>query len=733
MNHPCFAMRVKTITFLVVILLIFSATAVYAAYRINRPVGLGDEPILQTYLYGEGAAVHKGVDFSAGVDFGDSVYAVASGRVVQIEEGRIDGCHPLPEPPPNCLAWGNYVLIQHNDRHYDRVSGQMAYVYSLYLHLRQNNVVVAEGQNVDAGTLIGQADNTGNSDGHHVHLQIIIHPQSDREIEPVNTLESETRSRNPELWLTPYNGNTGTVVGKVTYNNGNPYPGITVYGALSGHNPNGLAKDPAWNYGTSLTYVSAVLKPDDILVENWGTTDVTPGRYYITTSAGGNLGWHDVVAGQVTYAGLYPVWLPYVRNKNGWNSTVVIRNNSSNYTAQVNITLFNRDGTVNYQRPADYIAPRATLTFGTPANFDGSATLVSSEDIAVVVREESGVELNEYNGITASTSEASPGWEKAGSTLYAPLVKNNYNGRSSKLLMVNTGLAATTATIQFYNSSGTQVGAVAQALGVNASISVHVDTCPAGSFCSARITTDNGQPVAVAVLEQDASTNNRATFNAFSAGAPKNFLPLIKKNHNGLWSGVAVQNLGTQATTVSLTCYPATGGSVACGGPTTVSAKATAVFTLVGGPDSYYGSAVATSSGQPIATIIYENGTPYKLITNAVLNGPSTTAYAPELYRDYAQSGQTWNSGLSIQNMGSTNATVTIAYYNLGGLSASQWTTTTIGANQAWFINKWTVYMPPAPFVGSAVIQSSQPIAVMVDAQHTGSGDTRASYTAPNR
>lgn len=65
----------RTIVFLVSIVLIITATVTYAVYRISRPVALADEPILQTYLYGErfGLNVHKGVDFSAGVDFGDFI------------------------------------------------------------------------------------------------------------------------------------------------------------------------------------------------------------------------------------------------------------------------------------------------------------------------------------------------------------------------------------------------------------------------------------------------------------------------------------------------------------------------------------------------------------------------------------------------------------------------------------------------------------------------------------
>ncbi|MFQ5796862.1 MAG: M23 family metallopeptidase, partial [Candidatus Bipolaricaulia bacterium] len=174
----------------------------------------------QESLYGEGDAVYKGVDFSAGVDFGDSVYAVADGRGVDVQDQRPNNCHPTEPGRPRCPVWGNYVLIQHDERHYDRTEGQMAYVYSLNLHLQQNHVFVAEGQNVNQGDLIAQADNTGNSYGDHLHLQIMLHPEANREIEPLNTLESETRSRNPEPWLNPY-PNTATAIGKVTDADGN--------------------------------------------------------------------------------------------------------------------------------------------------------------------------------------------------------------------------------------------------------------------------------------------------------------------------------------------------------------------------------------------------------------------------------------------------------------------------------------------------------------------------------
>ncbi len=303
-----------------------------------------------------------------------------------------------------------------------------------------------------------------------------------------------------QLWLTPYNGNTGTVIGKVTYADGSTYPNVTV---------TGLQKQATSGYGTSVTYNSAALKPDDILVENWGTTDVTPGHYTVTTDVPGNLGEHDVVAGQVTYVSLFPVWLPYIRNTNGgWCSRIIIWNSSSTYQAKVTTTFFNRDGSVNRQQ-TDSVPARNSLEVMVLGVFDGSALVVSSEDIAVVARERNadGTELNEYNGIAASTSNASPGWEKTGATVFLPLIKHHRYGRTSRIEIANAGLADTIANVQFYDVvGGGVIGTVdPYPLAPNAStVLIHPEKCTSATArCSARIVSSNAQPLAVTVREQD--------------------------------------------------------------------------------------------------------------------------------------------------------------------------------------------------------------------------------------
>ncbi len=63
-----------------------------AAYRISRPISIGTYGYINQYnLYGEGTGSgHKGIDFP--VSTGSNVYAVASGRVVDLYEGWKTGC-----------------------------------------------------------------------------------------------------------------------------------------------------------------------------------------------------------------------------------------------------------------------------------------------------------------------------------------------------------------------------------------------------------------------------------------------------------------------------------------------------------------------------------------------------------------------------------------------------------------------------------------------------------------
>lgn len=123
------------------------------SFRIRWPTQYGT--ITQEFrkrpeFYGKfGLPGHEGIDFQA--PDGSEIYAVADGAVGDV---RLDGNSDKLNKP-----YGNQVRIRHEGGY-----------ESIYAHLMQPTVCV--GQSVQAGQLIGLADNTGNSFGAHLHFTV---------------------------------------------------------------------------------------------------------------------------------------------------------------------------------------------------------------------------------------------------------------------------------------------------------------------------------------------------------------------------------------------------------------------------------------------------------------------------------------------------------------------------------------------------------------------------------
>jgi hypothetical protein len=506
--------HVRTTTAVVTLLAVMLVARGEAAYLTSRPIVDGGGVINQYYLWGEGSAIHRGVDLS--YPLGTPVYGIANGTVVDLHNELANG--------EGTSDWGNYVLIQHDQRHFDRASQQEAYVYSMYLHLSQWSVRVAVGEHVSQGTWIAEVDDTGRySEGNHLHLQVVVHPQANRTLDPF-TLDSENRSRNPELWLSPYGNSTGRVVGKVTSSAGIPVGGLLVWG---------LQKQPGWGYATSQTYMSSSLNSDDILGENWATTDVLPGQYHITLSNGSDMGWHTVEAGRTTYVGLYPVWLPDVRGALGWTSTVVVRNNSPTYTADVYTGFLNAEGSVRSQAH-NLVPPREVAYIAGPGSFVGSALVVSSEDVSAVAENRNGGIADAYNGI-AALDPSNRGWGQVGTALYAPSIMYNFYGWYSQIKLVNTGFSQATVDVTYY-PGGTQ-----QSVSIPPNGQQVLDFYGAANqLYSARIVSD--QPLAGTVTQSDASSNILLSYNLATADTASVYAPLLFKNYYGWDSSLNIQN-----------------------------------------------------------------------------------------------------------------------------------------------------------------------------------------------
>jgi murein DD-endopeptidase MepM/ murein hydrolase activator NlpD len=112
----------------------------------------------RSYNGGEYKYFHTGLDFCGQV--GDPIYAAAPGRVV------FTG--PL-------TVRGNATMIDHGEG-----------VYSAYMH--QSEILVNEGDYVEAGQLIGRVGNTGRVEGPHLHFEVLV---GDVQVDPIAWLNGD--------------------------------------------------------------------------------------------------------------------------------------------------------------------------------------------------------------------------------------------------------------------------------------------------------------------------------------------------------------------------------------------------------------------------------------------------------------------------------------------------------------------------------------------------------------
>jgi murein DD-endopeptidase MepM/ murein hydrolase activator NlpD len=133
------------------VLLNRTGSEVYFSGKFTSPVAstrrtshFGSRRVFQHANGNSDVSIHAGVDY--GVPTGTSVLAPAAGKVVLAKQR---------------IVTGNSVVLEH-----------LPGVYSLYYHL--DSIAVAEGDLVEAGTLLGLSGATGLATGPHLHWEIRV-------------------------------------------------------------------------------------------------------------------------------------------------------------------------------------------------------------------------------------------------------------------------------------------------------------------------------------------------------------------------------------------------------------------------------------------------------------------------------------------------------------------------------------------------------------------------------
>jgi murein DD-endopeptidase MepM/ murein hydrolase activator NlpD len=228
-------------------------TSSWEHYWLRRPVPEGGTVWTdKAYPYGTSRGgtlrTHHGVEFN--VPRGTQILAAASGTVVVAGDDQQDQLGAIPN------FYGNVVVIEHDTA----FEGQS--VYSLYGHLSQ--VLVSEGQHVQAQDIIGRSGASGVADGPHLHFEVRVGENSYQ------------NSRNPLLWLYPF-PDRAVVAGLIATENGSPARDVPVT----------LRRiDAPSPYAATTTYYDDSVNSDEQWQENFAFDDVTAGYYELSVGTG---------------------------------------------------------------------------------------------------------------------------------------------------------------------------------------------------------------------------------------------------------------------------------------------------------------------------------------------------------------------------------------------------------------------------------------------------------------
>ena len=425
-----------------------------------------------------------------------------------------------------------------------------------------------------------------------------------------------------------------------------------------------------------------------------------------------------------------------------WVSGITIQNQEAT-PANITVTFYWAEGqgansgqvagtktdTIPANQAVTYFIPDLILDSGSPLpdNFVGSAVVSSDQPVVANVNTQvpttSGTTPDNPNRVGTASGVLAPA-----ATLYFTQVEKNFWDWNSYLAVQNTSTFAANVTVRYYNSTdGSVVAGADQTLtiGPNATAIVRQEDAnipapdPVGWAGSAVVSSTNGAMLAgVANFYNVGVNKDNAQFhsyNPFTGGATKLFVPRIVRDFYDYQGGLTVQNVGTAPTDATIRyfingqTYTQTLSGIQPGSSRILYMPDVPELAGVAGT----GSAVIESSGQPIVAIINEDNRVGAVIFNhegrgstynAILDGEqtNTVCFSQATAKFYA-----YSSGIQVQNVGTAAATVTAVWSAPGYADVTK--SVTLGPNESvsWFAPDETGYVD---FNGSVVVTADQPI-----------------------
>jgi beta propeller repeat protein len=393
----------------------------------------------------------------------------------------------------------------------------------------------------------------------------------------------------------------------------------------------------------------------------------------------------EIMAYNGATSGATTSYLPMLfNNKWGYTSTFTVQNTGAG-TASYTITFKDAaDGLDSCVLSGESLPQHGVLTYdvtnlgacdsGTlPTNWFGGATITSDEPLAVIAKPD-------INGTDSVTYSAFTG---GADTTYLPMLFRSKWGYESAFYVQNLdGSLAANVTIEFYDAEGNFTCSYADPSSIGPSVtrgywmaSINDTTqCLGGTgfpdtgWAGSAVIRSTGSSNIVAIGRPHLGVEV-ASYNGFTTGGTTNYLPMLFRGQWGYDAAFYIQNISGSDTTIAVTFYDTTGAEVCTyTDPTVLGPNATRGYWTPGlncndgsnfDPAGWAGSAKIVTSQEVIAVGRPHLSNGQVMVYNAFTGG-STTAYVPFNFRS-------WNgneTALYIQNLGASDATTTITFYD---------------------------------------------------------------------
>ena len=392
--------------------------------------------------------------------------------------------------------------------------------------------------------------------------------------------------------------------------------------------------------------------------------------------------------------------------------------NQSSTTANIVVTYYNQDGSVNASIN-DTVPANGSVTYfpiDASAGFNGSVVISSDQEVAAITNV-----LGDGTAFGASYESFSTG----AASVNLPLIMRGNFGFNTWFNVQNTGTGAdANVTVSFAGQPTCNQSATIKP-GAAATFDQTTHTClPAGYVGAANITATGADVVATVVQTGPAQL---LAYNGFTSGAPEPVMPLVQAKNFGYDTGIQIQNTGNQQTQVTVSYAPATAGS-ACTETKGIAAGASATFALQATclQSQFVGAASVTgnSNSQPLVAIVNQTNFTDK---GSAYNGVDPAAASETVnFPLIMQANFGFFTGFNVYNVGGP-VTVNCTFSGAGAPANISQPLASGSALNA-------VQLGATPYVGSATCTAAGgSIVGIANELGTGAGDNFFAYGGFNR